>query len=171
MTQYFIAMSVPANADCGSLVTSLKAAGLPVSDVQGSDAYPGQIIVVASTALTQAQQTQLNSAVAAWDPRPRTRRAIYAIYNDLTALTATQQGNVWTDFSSGNPAKYLLDQGQNAAAIAVMDWVVKKSGATGAALTDARMRAVAMYVQDNPNYLVHPSFDASINVAGDMPVG
>lgn len=171
MARYFISPpSAPASADWSPLVGKLRDAGLPVVDVQTSEAYPGQIIVVSDVDLTAAQQTTMNTVVSGWDPRPRTKRAIYSIYNDLVALNATQQGNIWADFNSGNPVKYLLDQGPNAAALAVLDWVVKSSGATGAALTGARFRAVAMYVQDNANYLAHPTFDATINVVGDMPI-
>lgn len=174
MAQYFINVNYDMSASgWSSLKKTLQDGGLPVIDTQSSSAFPGQIIVVTddAVALTQAQQTTMNSIVAQFDPRPRTKRAIYTIYTDLLALNATQQTNVWNDFSSGNPTKYLLDQGNNAAAIAVLDWVVKKSGTSGANLTDARMRAVAMYTQDNPKYLVTPTFDATINVPGDMPIG
>jgi hypothetical protein len=29
-----------------------------------------------------------------------------------------------------------------------------------------KVRGVALYVQDNPQYLVHPAFDVSINISG-----
>lgn len=171
MAQYFVTSLVPANADWYKLVLLLQNAGLPVVDVQTSEAFPGQVIVVTGSDLTQTQQDTMNTVVAQFDPRPRAPRPLYAIYNDLTALNATQQGKVWTDFSSGNPSKYLLDQGPNAAALAVLDWAIKQSGATGASLTAARFRAVSIYVQDNPKYLAVPAFDTSINILGDMPVG
>lgn len=153
---------MPTNVELNTLLTQLQTAGLPAITVE---ARSGQVVVWCSTALSPSQDTQLTTAVAAWDPR-LPMRALYQIYNDLAALTTTQQGNAWTDLSSGTPAKYLLDAGPNAAAIAVMDWVVKKSGAAGAALTDARLRIAAMYVQDNASYLVTPAFDPTINVPG-----
>ena len=171
MSQYFCTPLSPpplTGVDTSGLMGQLRASGLPVTDVQTSGAFPGQVIVVCSTDLTANQSTQLNTTVAAWDPRPRVKRSLFAIYTDLTALTATQQTNVWNDLSSGSPAKYLLDAGADAAAIIVLDWVVRKAGATGAALTDAKLRAAAMYVQDNVTYLVNPVFDATINVPGDM---
>lgn len=173
MAQYFITTSVPPNVDWSVLVSKLQTAGLPVTDVQTSEAYPGQIIVVTDVDLTPAQQTTMNSVVAAWDPRPRTARPLYAIYSDLTVLTAAQQSAVWTNISAltNGVEKYLLDAGPNTAAIVVMDWAVKSSGATGTALTAARFRIVAMYVQDNPKYLVNPSFATTVNIPGDRPVG
>lgn len=176
MAQYFINTLVPANTDWGVLVGLLKGAGLPVIDVQTSGAYPGQVIVVTDDGvdLTAAQQTTMNSVVAAFDPRPRVARSIYAIYTDLAALTTTQQTNVWNDLSAIATGqivpKYLLDAGGDTAAIVVMDWVIKKSGTSGANLTDARLRIASMYVQDNPKYLVHPTFDSTINIPGDQPV-
>jgi hypothetical protein len=169
VSQYFFTASMPASPNTCGLLAQLQAAGLPAVDVQTSDAYPGQVIVVCSPQLTGAQSTQMGNLVTAWDPRPRTKRPIYAIYNDLAALTTTQQGNVWADLSAGTSPKYLLDSGPNAAAIAALDWVVRSSGAAGAALLGARLRTVAMYVQDNVSYLVFPAFDATINVSGDMP--
>jgi hypothetical protein len=168
--QYFLTVSIPGGPITAGLLTQLKTAGLPVLDIQTSSAYSGQIIVVSSSQLTVGQSTQMGNLVTAWDPRPRAERPLYAIYNDLAALTITQQGNVWADFSAGTPPKYLLDAGDNAAAIVVLDWVVRASGVSGAALLGAQLRAVAMYVQDNVSYLVAPAFDPTINVPGDMPV-
>lgn len=101
-------------------------------------------------------------------PFVRKQRPLYAIYADLQALTAAQKTAVWSDLSSGTPKKYLTDAGPNAAAIGALDWAASDSGATGASLTAARMRITAAYCQDNPSYLVHPSFDATINVPGDQ---
>ena len=170
--RYFVTVSsLPANPNLAALGSQLQAAGLPVTDVQTSGAYTGQVIVVSSTDLTGTQSTQMQSIVSAFDLRPRIPRPLYAIYNDLVALTTTQQANIWADISSGTTPKYLLDAGPNTAALVVLDWAVRSSGAIGAALTAAKFRAVAIYVQDNPTYLIAPTFDATINVAGDMPEG
>ena len=171
MAQYFVTSSVPANADWSILAGILRSNGLPVTDIQTSGDIIGQIIVVTDTDLTQSQQTLLNSLVSQFDPRPRESRSIYAIYTDLVALTAGQKTTVWNDFNSGTPPKYLLDEGPNAAALAVLDWTIKKLGASPAATTDAQLRAVSMYVQDNPKYLKNPTFDTSINILGDQPIG
>lgn len=169
MSQYFCTPNyLPATAENHTLLALIQAAGLPATDVQTSDAYPGQVIVICSTGLDAGQQTQLNTVVAAWDARPRAARSLLAIYTDLVALTNTQKTNIWADLSSGTPAKYLQDTGTNTAALVVLDWVVQSSGATGAALTSAKLRAAAMYVQDNVDYLVHPTFDSTINVPGDQ---
>jgi len=170
--RYFLTVpSLPANPNLAALMSQLQAVGLPVTDVQTSEAYPGQVIVVSSTDLTGTQLTQMESIVSAFDLRSRIPRPLYAIYNDLVALTTTQQANIWADISSGTTPKYLIDAGRNTASLVVLDWAVRSSGAVGASLTAAKFRAVAMYVQDNPTYLVAPTFDATINVAGDMPEG
>ena len=170
--RYFLTVSsLPANPNLLPLLSQLQAAGLPVIDVQTSGAYTGQVIVVSSIDLITAQLTQMQAVVSAFDLRSRIPRPLYAIYNDLVALTTTQQANIWADISSGTTPKYLLDAGPNTAALVVLDWAVRSSGATGTALTAAKFRAVALYVQDNPTYLVTPTFDATINVPGDMPEG
>jgi hypothetical protein len=108
--------------------------------------------------------------VACYDPATGallgTYKTVAQIYTALAALTATQKTNVWTDLTSGSPAKWTTNEGQNAGAIGLaVGIVVDLAGAmTAAQLTDMKLRAVACYVYDNPRYLVNPPFDASINV-------
>lgn len=111
---------------------------------------------------------ETDPAVVAFRAPPRQPRALYAIYTDLQGLSATQKTTVWNDLSSGAPKKYLLDTGRNAAGIAALDWGVTDSGAAAASLLAAKLRLAAMYVQDNPRYLVAPAFDPTINVPGDQ---
>lgn len=122
-------------------------------------------------AATAPQQTAANNLAAGWDWTARKPRTLYAIWQAINALTATQQNNVWTDITSGTPPKWATDTGPNAAAIMGLNWSATASGATTANLNDAKRRLVAMYCQDVPGYLVNPSFDATINVAGDEPNG
>jgi hypothetical protein len=157
--------NVPANqADAVGMVHSLS---LGVTDVRGLGQYYYDF---ASATIFRR---------GGWQPRPypetltadvavtfKALRTLLAIYTDLQALTAAQKTNVWTDLSSGTPKKYLQDVGRNAAAIAALDWAATDSGATGTALTAAKLRIGAMYVQDNPAYLINPSFDPTINVPG-----
>lgn len=105
-----------------------------------------------------------DAELAAQGFAPKSPRPLYAIYNSLAALSSTQKTNIWTDLSSGSPAKYLADLGPNAAAIAALDWAVRFSGLGAAAITDAKLRIAAIYVADNPTYLLSPSFDPTINV-------
>jgi hypothetical protein len=83
------------------------------------------------------------------------------------ALTPLQKTNVWNDLSSGSPPKYLTDAGSEAGALAVLDWAVRFAGFSAAAVLDAKIRATAIYVRDQPSYLVHPTFDPTINVSGE----
>lgn len=119
-----------------------------------------------------AQTAYLSTAttvIQAHDGTPRRPRPLYAIYADLNALSNAKKTAVWNDLSSGTPKKYLAGSGDNAAAIGALDWAVTDSGASGAALTAARLRIAAAYVQDYPGYLVNPGFDPSIAVSGDEP--
>lgn len=105
-------------------------------------------------------------------PKARFLRTLLSIYTDLLTLTDGvngQKAKVWADLSSGTPAKYLTDAGADADGIACLDWAVRFSGLGVAAVTDAKLRLAAIYCRDNPNYLVHPTFDPSINVLGDQP--
>lgn len=97
-----------------------------------------------------------------------TRKTPAAIYAALTALTATQKSNIWTAFGAGSPALWATDDGPNAGAIGIGFGIVSNlaAGMTAAQLTDMKLRAVTAYVLDNPQWLVNPSFDASINLSG-----
>lgn len=128
---------------------------------------PGDPVPTGYTLFLGAEPTLAQMRALGYAPtQPRT---LYAIYTDLQALTTTQQNNVWADLGSGAPPKYLLDAGANASALWVLDYLAREAGLTGAALTRAKFRAVAMYVQDNPAYLVRPAFDPTINVSGVEP--
>lgn len=96
------------------------------------------------------------------------RKTVATIYTQIGALTATQKANIWTDLTSGSPAKWTTNEGANAAAIGIGVGIVANlvAALTTAALTDQKIRVVAAYVWDNPTYLVTPSFDTSINVPG-----
>lgn len=96
----------------------------------------------------------------------RRLRSLLSLIADLNALSASKKNAIWTDISSGSPPKWSTDTGPNAAAIAVLQ-LLATSGLSAADVLTAKVRGVAMYVQDNPKYLVNPSFDTSINVPGD----
>lgn len=100
----------------------------------------------------------------AWAPRGR---LLGDIISDLNALTSAQKTAVWNDLTSGSPAKWELNNGFNASAIAVLKFVVSLASLSAADVVAAKIFGVAMYCQDNPVYLVHPAFDSSINVPGE----
>jgi hypothetical protein len=164
----------PGSYDTEQLTREVVAAGLRApSYVNGSGyAAPGSpatsIDVVYDPALTVAEKTVLDAVVAAHKPAgPRKPRTLLAILTDLQALTTTQQQAVWTDFTSGSPAKWAGDAGPNAAALFTQMGVANDLGLSGAALNKARVRAVAFYVQDVPGYL---PLSLGINIPGDEPI-
>lgn len=159
-----------AQMDSAKLKTELTAAGLPVTDVQGGAIGSDQWTIVTSRDLTPAEVATMEGIVAAHDGRTRHPRTLFAIRADLNALSAGQKTAVWSDLSGGSPPKWALDAGRNAAAIAAIEWAATvPAGITAAERTEARLRLAAMYVQDNPAYLVNPAFDPTINVPGDEP--
>ena len=97
----------------------------------------------------------------------KTKRGLLAIITDLNALSGAQKTAVWSDITSGSPPKWATDTGPNAAALAWAPTLITLNGLTAANVLDLKIKAVAMYVQDNPNYLVHPSFDNTINISGE----
>lgn len=163
---------IPANGiSAGFLYADLLAAGFPIAE--GGVAGPTstfQVRVTTTRDLTPAEQTQVGVIVAAHDARPRQPRTIFAIRQQLNTLTNGQKTAIWTNLSAGTPPLWALDAGPNAAAIAAIEWgATVPAGVTAAEKTEARLRLAAMYVQDNPRYLVNPAFDPTINVAGDEP--
>jgi len=95
-----------------------------------------------------------------------TQRSLLSIYQDLNALTAAQKNAVWTDFTSGTPPKWSLDDGPLAGVVMALSVpAVDLSGLSSADQLKARLKMVAAYCVDRPLYLVNPSFDGSISIA------
>jgi len=170
----------PGSYKTEQLATEITAAGLPApSDIRGSGyAGPGtfatSVEVVYAAPLTPAGVNTLDAVVAAHVPAgPRKARPLWKIRADIQALTTTQFNNVWADLSAavsgGPPRKYLQDYGTNAGPIFVFDWSLYVTGPTAAQVKAGQISLTAMYVQDNPSYLIHPPFDSSINIDGSEP--
>jgi len=51
-----------------------------------------------------------------------------------------------------------------------MDHILYVVGGTAAQVKAGQISLTAMYVQDNPQYLMHPPFDSSIAIDGTEPV-
>ena len=106
-------------------------------------------------------------------PGAHVPRILHDIRADLQALTAAQFGNLWADLSApvaaGVPRKYLGDEGVNAAAIFVFDWVIYAYAGPAAQTRAAQLSLAAMWIQDNPDYAVSPPWDPSVNVPGSVP--
>lgn len=151
----------------GELHRQIVAAGVPIFGVARLSVAPGYRIDY--NGATPAQQTTAESIAAGFDWTSRRPRLLFNIRADIVALTTAQKNAIWTDLSSGTPPKWALDPGPNAAALAVLQFCATTGTLSAADITEAKVRAAAMYAQDNPRYLVSPSFDATINVAGDEP--
>jgi hypothetical protein len=121
--------------------------------------------VVWSVVPTQTQSNQASSILTVLDPRPKVSRSLFAIYNDLVALTVAQKTNVWTDLTSGSPQKITMTGNDT---VFLLWRIASNASLPAATITDMKLTAATYYVRDNPRYLVQPSFDSSINVAGDQ---
>lgn len=120
--------------------------------------------------MTPAQVSQGNLIVSTWDTRIYQTRPLLDLVNAINVLTAAQKTNISNDLFGGTPLKALLDDGANVSAIFCLYYIVQTASMSGADKTLAKLYAAAMYCQDNPMYLINPSFDTSINVPGWSPL-
>lgn len=151
--------------DAGRMHDAMIAAGLPVISVQ---VVAGVVSATYTRALTAPEQVTAAGIIANPIYLVRVKRTLYSIYADLNALAGSDKVLVWNDLSAGTPKKYALSAGVNAGAISVLDWVVQFSGVNPTNIQQAQLRLIAMYVQDQPRYLEHPSFAPTINISGDQ---
>src|SRR5215471_17477253 len=171
----------PGSYRIDQLQDEIVAAGLPTpaylngSGMTGPGTPATSVDVVYAAPLTPGQVNTLGATVAAHVPAgPRKSRPLWAIRGDLQGLTTTQWTATWNDLSApvsgGPPRKYLGDYGVNAGTIFCYDHVIYVVGGTTAQVKAGQISLGACYVQDNPNYLVHPPWDFTINVPGDEPI-
>jgi hypothetical protein len=113
-----------------------------------------------------AQLAAADAVLASFPLAGKSKRTLLEIGTDLNALTVAKKNAIWTDFTSGNPQRWMTDDGPNAAAIACLHLMATEAGLSAAGILAAKLRAVAMYVWDHPRYLVNPEFDPTINIPG-----
>ncbi len=180
--------------DLTNLNISLVAAGLPVIGVALESVVrdtasgivtwysrvEGQVRVDWSAQPTGGQDASAASIVAAATVTKRKPRTMYAIANDIFTLTTgafnpsatLQKLAIITDLFTGNLAtgsqKWQQDTGPNAAAMSAVYAAVTPPSAISVFNPAQQLIMAAMYVQDNPLYLVHPAFDSTINIPGDQ---
>jgi hypothetical protein len=171
----------PGTYDLTRLADEIRAASPPIPGYQytnGSGGGPGQpatnVQIVFDAPLIPSDKGRLDTIVNAHDGRPRHARPLWAIRQDVQALSTTQFSNVWNNLSASVPGEaprfYLTDYGVNAGAIFVFDHVIYVVQGTAAQQRAAQLSLTALYVQDNPAYLIHPPFDSTINIDGTEPV-
>lgn len=155
-------------ADLNKLWHELVGAGIQLSVLTWTPLGPPNLLIRTVATPDPGQESIMDSILEAHDGRPRAPRRLYDIYVAIGALAAGQRAAAWSDLSSGSPPKLALDAGPNAAAIFTLHLLADGvAGLTAAEKNEARRRAVAFYVQDNPGYLVGPAFDRTINLPGD----
>lgn len=102
------------------------------------------------------------------------QKSLLTIFQELNALSAAQKNAVWIAFTAGNPPKWAQDGndgstwGTHADAVSAHSGLAidlpVSGGWTVALQTKARLQMVAVYLLDNPKWLVNPAFDPTINV-------
>lgn len=146
--------------------------GAPVSILRSDGAVvpiaPGNADFQAFLAWNAQQPPPLDYTTPI-SPTARKPLPLLTIYNAILALTSTQKTNIWNDLTSGSPVKISQDVGPNAASIFLLWRIASNISLPAATITDMKITAATYYVQDNPTYLVNPSFDNTINVPGDQP--
>lgn len=142
------------------------AAACPISSLSVKTASASGVSFTPTAAATQAQIAAAQNFIDGFAWKDYQPVPLHALIGSLTALTSTQKKNISTDLFSGNPLKVLLDSGPNAAAIFAVYYSTQTATLSSADKNLAELFAAAMYVQDNPFYLVNPSFDPTINVPG-----
>jgi len=153
-------------ADVGKLHAELAAAALPVTSVRGPDAE-GNIVVTMSRELDPMEVGGMDAVIDMHDGRKRKPRVLYAIWQDIGALSGSQKNNIATDLFGGTPPKVSQDTGPNAPVLLTLSDLQKMAALSTADKQSAQRSAISIFTLDNPTYLVHPPFDPSINVPGD----
>lgn len=131
--------------------------GIPIVGVSLDSS--GRFVVTYQSSATAGQIAQGNQVAATWPPDDHRARPLWAIHQDVNALSAKQQGNINTDLLGGSPPKALATESLNTPSIFV---------ATG--VGGAENYVIALYTQVNIFYLTQPSFDPTINIPGTEPV-
>lgn len=100
-------------------------------------------------------------------PKARRTRSLWAIHDDVEALSPNQRGKVWNDLNAASPPKYRAP-GPHAPHILTL-FCADKLLPGNPPVTHTQLGIIVYYVADNPDYLVAPAFDPSIMIPGDEP--
>lgn len=98
-----------------------------------------------------------------------TPRPYIEIKNDLALLSSAQKQLIWDDLMTVDATglKKINAQGKDKADVLdVWEFIGTRVTLTAVNLAELKLRAVTVFVEANPLYLVHPPFDPSINVPG-----
>lgn len=156
------------NVDLAKLWQETLAAGLPVDSVNGGALGSAEVYVNTARDLTPAELLTLDDVVRRHDGRQRRPRPLLTIYTEIASLSPTDRLAIGNDLF-GASAKWSLDVGANRGSIFVL-YMLTQLGLTTGQTNVAKQGAAAMYVQDNPKYLVNPAFLPGVNIPGDEPI-
>lgn len=105
--------------------------------------------------------------ITAMRPRP-----LWSIYDDVKALTVSQQQAIRADLSASQYQKVrALRPPLDGPSLALHWSFANIASATAAEKQDAMNRLAAMVAQQTPSYLMSPPFDPTISIPGDEPAG
>jgi hypothetical protein len=170
-----------ANVNYDRLRDELVAAGLPIDYINAGALGTNDFYVFTSRDLTDAEKARLQAILDVHDPRPRRPKNIFSLLRDLkgqtagvVGLTATQADVVIISLQLGSlSGRWTSLQPPQDGAACVAHWAATSlKGADAADKREAGLRILAMYIQQNPRYLVNPTFDpavAGLNIPGDEP--
>lgn len=169
-TSFTVTLASPPRSLTG-LDTQLLAAGIPIKPAPDTFSLDGSTLTVFCTReLTEQEIATGTGVVQNFVVPPDTRPRLLAdIYDALKALTVAQKTNVDANlFESvgGATPLWKTNRGVNAGAMLALWASSQLSTPSNADKTLLKLAICAMYVSDNPSYLVHPTFDSSINVSG-----
>lgn len=152
------------------LELTFAALGIPLAGTSYDPTATPPLSVTYAPDAAPAQIDQGNTLLASWDMRIYRTRTLSDLIAALQALTAAQKTNISNDLFSGSPFKVLTDTSSNESAIYVLYYNTQTGGTSASDKNLAKLYAASLYVQDNPVYLIQPTFDSSINVPGWEPI-
>lgn len=122
------------------------------------------------SALSPAERAAARAAALAVDPRPQRPRPLRALRAALAALTPPQKAAVWTALTTGTPPLWATATGPHAALLAALHLTATASALLPPEAAEARLLTAAVYVLDDPYWLINPPFAPAVNVPGLEPV-
>jgi len=154
----------------GYLDSELRRQGIPIIGISGPPVGQTQPWTVHyDPTATDEQKAQGDAFASSFDGLGRQSRLLYDIWVDFDKLTGAQKQAVLTDLTGGSPPKWRLNRGPNAGSMLSI-WVTSQTTVMPTPDKNLCKQALAvLYTQDNPYYLLNPTFDPTINVSALEP--
>jgi hypothetical protein len=160
-----------ANVSYDRLRDELVAAGLPIDYINAGALGTNDFVIFTTRDLTDAEKVRIQAILDAHDPRPRRPRDVFAIYRDLSALTAAAQDPIVTDMQLGSlTGRWTTIKPPQDGAAAAFRW--SAASLSGVSVGEKRQAAgwiIALYLQQHPAYLKNNPVSPTVNIPGDEP--